>query len=86
MHEVFIKAWNDIKNDEVTSKKQLLKKGTFHLAKDFGKLDEIDLHSPTTALQVINHLRAKTFAPYPQAYFMLGGRKVGVRVELEYLD
>ena len=60
---------------------------TAHLRKDFHKLARIDLDAPTTARAVIDHLRAKTFPPFPGAAFTdESGREVQVRIELQYSD
>ena len=60
--------------------------GTFHLDSDFHRLDEIDLNKKTYPLDLINHLRAKTFPPHPSAYFVKDGKKIFVRVEFDYVE
>ncbi len=60
--------------------------GTRHYVGDLQRLDRINLDHPTTARQLLNQLRARTFAGYPGAFFVANGRKVYVRVQLEYGD
>jgi methionyl-tRNA formyltransferase len=48
------------------------------------RIDEIVLDRSYSAKELLNLLRARTFPPYPSAYFMDNGRKVFVRVQLEY--
>ena len=55
-----------------------------HFAKEFKNLDVIDLEKEYKARDLLNLLRARTFRPNPSAYFVEKGRKVFVRVELEY--
>ncbi|MGY8770716.1 MAG: methionyl-tRNA formyltransferase [Pirellulales bacterium] len=57
--------------------------GTHHYRKELSKSDHIDLDQEYTARELINLLRARTFAPYPGAYFVEDGKKVFVRVSLE---
>ena len=61
-------------------------KGTFHLDREFDRLEEIDLNEKMYPLDLINRLRAKTFPPHPSAFFVKNNRKVYVRVELEEIS
>ncbi len=60
--------------------------GTFHRIRDTERIDQIDLDSPYTARELINIIRARTFAPYPGAYFCHEGRKAYMRLQLFYED
>ena len=44
--------------------------------------DEIDLLKSYRAEDLINVIRARTFPPYPGAYFMHAGKKIYLRLEL----
>lgn len=81
---LFKETWPKIKNGSVKSIKQNKHKGTFHYAKDLHKLDLIDLNKKYTARDLINLIRARTFPPFPSAYFLDKGKKVYVRIQLEY--
>jgi methionyl-tRNA formyltransferase len=60
--------------------------GTFHHSRDVETIDEIQLDRNYTARELINILRARTFPPHPGAYFLDGGRKVYLRLQLLYED
>jgi len=55
---------------------------TLHRAKDVEVLDRLDLDRPTTARELIDLLRARTFPPHAGAYFEVEGQRVYVRVAL----
>lgn len=55
-----------------------------HRARDVERIDEIDLDRTYTARALLDLIRARTFPPYRGAYFRVDGRRVGVRVTLEY--
>jgi len=79
---LFKDSWAAMKNDKLKPKEQQ-GKGTTHRVPDLANLDVIDLDAPTTAREVIDLLRARTFQPYPGAYFVAeDGRKIHVRLEL----
>lgn len=56
--------------------------GTKHRARDVAQIDEIDLHRNYRAGELIDVLRARTFPPFPGAYFRSDGRKVFLRLQL----
>jgi len=84
MNQLFKNEWENIKKGNYKLIDQRGLEGTFHLDKDFAELDLINLDKHYLGRDLINLLRARTFKPYPAAYFMENGRKVYVRVELEY--
>ncbi len=53
---------------------------------DIKDIDEIHLERVYTARDLINMLRARTFAPHDGAYFYDNGRKIYMRLELYYED
>jgi methionyl-tRNA formyltransferase len=60
--------------------------GTAHRRADVERLDEIELDRSYTGRELIDLLRARSFPPYPGAYFRCDGRKVEIRVQLRYTD
>jgi methionyl-tRNA formyltransferase len=66
---LFEKNWLKIKENKLTLIENNIEDGTFHLGKEFQKLEEIDLDKKVFPMELINHLRAKTFPPYDGAYF-----------------
>jgi len=55
---------------------------TYHRTEDVQKIDCIDLDEMYRAGDLINILRARTFAPYRGAYFMDRGKKVYMELHL----
>ena len=85
--ELFKRTWPKIKDGTADRIKQDDSKKTLHYGKDFQKLDIIHLEKEYTARALIDLLRARTFPPHPSAYFVdENGRKVYVRVQLEYAE
>lgn len=82
--DLFRDSWDDLVAGRIDAAPQSMETGTSHRVKDLAGLDLIDLDSPTTARQVINQLRSRTFPPHPSAHFVESGRKVYVTVNLEY--
>jgi len=82
--ELFVENWEFIKTNNLCPVQNIAEKGTFHWGKDFKQLDEIDLSEQCYPLELINHLRAKTFPPHKGAYFVHDGKKIFMRIELSY--
>jgi methionyl-tRNA formyltransferase len=80
---LFKKTWPKIKNDQIVVSKQV-GFGSHHYKKDVGQIDEIDLDQKYYAKDLINILRARTFPPYKGAYFNKNGRRIYLRLDLEY--
>jgi methionyl-tRNA formyltransferase len=74
-------AWPSIRSGTAKRKPQT-GAGTLHKVRDLEGLDEIFLERSYRAEDLLNLLRARTFAPHAGAYFSDHGRKVYVRVEL----
>jgi methionyl-tRNA formyltransferase len=84
---LFQRAWPKIKAGTAARIPQDNKRATLHFAKDLKTIDEIKLDDTYTARKLINILRARTFSPHPSSYFIDDhGKKVYVRVQLEYAD
>jgi methionyl-tRNA formyltransferase len=84
--ELFVEAWPSFKEGRLVPRDQAVQEGSAHRVRDLESLGEIDLDRASTPREVLNLLRARTFPPYPGAYFVQDGRKVHVRIELEYGD
>jgi len=83
--ELFQETWPLIRSSQAPRIPQP-QGGTFHRTRDVARIDEIDLDRTYTARELINILRARTFAPYPGAYFRDGQRRVYVQLRLCYGD
>jgi len=79
--KLFQETWTSIRSGTAQRKPQA-GAGTFHRVSDMGGLDEIFLERSYRAEDLLNVIRARTFAPHSGAYFRHNGRKVYVRIEL----
>lgn len=59
---------------------------TLHRVADVARIDRIDPDRMIRAGDLIDILRARTFAPHPGAFIEVGGKRIGIRVELTELD
>jgi methionyl-tRNA formyltransferase len=82
--DLFRQTWPRFREGAAPRTPQPAGCGTAHRLLDLKSIDEIDLDRQYTGRELINILRARTFAPYPGAYFRAGGRRVYMRLELEY--
>jgi len=84
---LFQKYWPAIKTGTAVRHKQDSGKKTYHRRADLKALDVIDLDKQYTGRELINLIRARTFLPFPSAYFVdNNGKRIEVRITLNYLD
>lgn len=83
--DLFKIQWPNIAQNKINRIPQT-QAGTSHRVRDVDTIDHIDLDQQYVARDLLNILRARTFPPYKGAYFVEAGRKVYVRVQLEYGD
>ena len=57
--------------------------GTFHFAREFDELCVLSLNETVKVGDLLRRLRALSFPPYRNAYFMEGGRRVYVDISLD---
>ncbi len=57
--------------------------GTFHFGKEINEDSVIHLEEEYRARDLLNKMRARTFEPFPAAYFMEDGDKYEVRVSIK---
>lgn len=84
--ELLKEIWPAVRTGNAPRLAQNRAAGTRHRACDVEGIDEIDLEASYKARDLINVIRARTFSPYPGAYFRDGGRKVRLRLELAFDD
>ena len=82
--ELFKETWPLIRSGQAPRIPQDKQKGTYHRTQDVERIDHIDLNHTYTARELIDVIRARTFPPYPGAYFTQKGRKVYLRIRLLY--
>ena len=81
---LFMDAWPAVRAGSAPRTPQPAAGATSHRARDLERVDEIDLDRSYPARELIDILRARTFPPYPGAWFAAKGRKVHMRLSLEY--
>lgn len=82
--ELFRETWPLVRSGQAPRIPQGALKGTHHRAQDVKRVDCIDLTRTYMARELVNIIRARTFPPYPGAYFIHEGRKVYLRLQLLY--
>lgn len=75
-------TWPLIASGNAPRTPQDVSKATTHKAKDVENIDRIDLDQTYKARDLINIIRARTFPPFPGAFFEENGRRVYMRIEL----
>jgi methionyl-tRNA formyltransferase len=81
---LFQQAWPAVMAGRAPRMPQRHETATTHRRRDVERIDEIDLERTYRAKDLIDILRARTFPPHTGAYFIDGGRKVYLRLQLEY--
>jgi methionyl-tRNA formyltransferase len=82
--DLFKETWPKICSGQAPRISQNKDEGTYHRTEDVKDVDCIDLDRKYTARELIDIIRARTFPPYPGAYFVHQGRKVYLRLQLLY--
>lgn len=80
--ELFKDAWPLIRQGRNARIPQDHSRATVHRKAELAEISHIHLDRPYRAGALIDLLRARTYPPYPSAYFVEGGRRVYVRVQL----
>lgn len=82
--QLLSETWPEVARGNIRKQPQPASGGSLHRTKDVEALDEIDLEKEYKARDLINILRARTFPPFPGAYFVDRGRKVFLSLHLKY--
>jgi methionyl-tRNA formyltransferase len=80
--DLFKETWPDISQGTNTRLRQDHQAATIHKKAELAELSRIDLCRRYRACDLINILRARTYPPYPSAYYMTDDRATHVRVQL----
>jgi len=86
MVELFRASYDRIRRGDIPRLPQDLAQGSFHKASELDAASRIDLDANVRARDLLNLLRARTFAGYPAAWFTDGGERYEVRVEIRKVD
>lgn len=82
--ELFKETWPLIRSGRAPRISQDKQEGTYHRTHDVERIDHINLDRTYAAGELIDIIRARTFPPYPGAYFIHQGRKIYLRIQLLY--
>jgi methionyl-tRNA formyltransferase len=80
--ELFKETWPLIREGKNSRTPQDRSKATVHRKSEVAKISGIDPDRTYRAGDLINLLRARTYPPYPSAYYMDGDERTYVRIEL----
>jgi methionyl-tRNA formyltransferase len=80
--DLFKQTWPDIRQGTNTCLPQDHQHATIHKKAELAALSRVDLSRRYRAGDLINILRARTYPPYPSAYYMSGDRATFVRLQL----
>ncbi len=82
--DLFKESWPLVRSERPPRVSQDKGAGTTHRTDDVKQIDEIELDRKYMARELINILRARTFPPYPGSFFVHEGRKIYLRIQLQY--
>ena len=82
MKELFTDNYPRLREKSFTTIPQDLSQGSFHFSSELEPASRIELDEPTTARQLLNLLRARTFTGHPACSFFDDGVKYEVRIEI----
>jgi methionyl-tRNA formyltransferase len=81
--ELFKATWPLICDGTASRTPQPPGEASSHRVRDVEAIDEIDLQKSYVAEDLINIIRARTFPPHCGAYFIQGGKKIYLQIELK---
>lgn len=82
----FKETWPEIRDGTAETVEQDLEEGTYHQKSDFVSLWELDREEKVQIGDFIDRLRALTFPPYKNAYFIESGKKYYVEINISQED
>jgi methionyl-tRNA formyltransferase len=79
---LFIDSFPMIRQGNIPRIPQDLSKGSYHKSSELDSASYLDLEKSYKARDLLNVLRARTFPPYPSAWFKDGDQEYEVRIEI----
>jgi len=80
--DLFAETWPKLIDGTTARLRQSPDESASHRIRDVEAIDRIDLDSTRPARELIDVIRARTFAPHPGAYFEEDGEKIYLRLQL----
>lgn len=82
--QLFKDSWSDIRDNSTSTVEQHRNEGTHHYIDEFKELFRIDRSQKISSGEFIDNLRALTFPPYNNAYFVEAGEKYYLDLEITH--
>lgn len=80
---LFKKNWSYIKNGKIKRIQQDSRFATFHYTREIEKINLIDLEKSYTGRELIQLLKARSYASHSYAYYFDNGRKTHINISLK---
>jgi len=80
---LFIENFPRIKRGDIPRISQDMNQGSFHKTSELDSASYFDVDKSCKARDLLNLLRARTFLPYPAAWFVDNGEEYEVRIEIK---
>jgi methionyl-tRNA formyltransferase len=84
--QLFTEKWPEIRDGTATTVENDIEDGTYHRASEFDDLCALNLDEKQPIGETIDLLRALTFPPYDNAYFVENGQKYYVEIDIREAD
>lgn len=78
--------WESIRSNTYETKENPVERGTYHRSKEFDELCKLDLEAEARVEDILNKLRALTFSPFNNAYFVRDGKKYFVDIDIKRVE
>jgi methionyl-tRNA formyltransferase len=86
MVELFAASYDRIMSGDIPRVSQDLSAGSFHRAAELDEASRIALDKQVAARDLLNLMRARTFPPYPGAWFVEDGERYEVRIDIRKVE
>ena len=83
---LFKDSFAEIKKGNTPRKPQELTQGSFHRGKELEPASQVYLDRSYQARDLLNLVRARTFHPYPAAWFIENGQRYEARIEIKKVE
>lgn len=84
--DLFTEEWEQIRDGTASTQPNHIEDGTYHKSAEFDNLCQLELEDEMTIGGTIDLLRALTYPPYKNAYFIKDGKKYYVEIDITSED
>lgn len=82
LEKLFIKIWPALREDNLRGREQNFSAGSYHKLSETNNATRLDLDAPNSARNILNLLRARSYAGAAGCWFEENGRRYEVRVKI----